>query len=83
MELGDWAFWQTGFMTAIGGGEYEAHLLEPGNPLGLVYWIRDDSSMSIAAGTIAVPEPGTFTLLAGSAALLLALRWRGMRSLSV
>jgi hypothetical protein len=83
LELGDWAFWQTGFMTAIGGGEYEASLLEPGIPLGLVYWIRDDSSMSIAPGTIAVPEPGTFTLLAGSAALLLALRRRGVRRVSV
>jgi hypothetical protein len=83
LELGDWAFWQTGFMTAIGGGEYEASFLEPGIPLGLVYWISDDSSMSIATGTIAVPEPGTFTLLAGSGVLLLALRRRGIRRVSV
>jgi hypothetical protein len=83
LELGDWAFSQTGFMTAIGGGEYEASFSEPGIPLGLVYWISDDSSTSIAAGTIAVPEPGTFTLLATSAVLALALRRRGIRSLSV
>jgi hypothetical protein len=82
LELGDWAFWQTGFMTAIGSGEYEASFSEPGVPLGLVYWISDDSSTSIAAGTIAVPESGTFTLLATSAVLLLALRRLGVLSLS-
>ena len=82
LELGDGAFWQTGTMTGIGGGRYETSFLAPGLPLGLVYWVSDDSSMSVAAGTIAVPEPSTFVLVAGSAVFFIALRRSGKRSLS-
>jgi hypothetical protein len=77
LELGDEAFWTSGFLTGIGGGDYEASFLAPALPLGLVYWVSDDSSMSIAAGTIpVVPEPPTLALLGAGATVLLALRWR-------
>ncbi|MGA7198395.1 PEP-CTERM sorting domain-containing protein, partial [Roseiarcus sp.] len=76
LELGIDAFWTSGFLTGIGGGEYEASFLAPGLPLGLVYWVSDDNSMSIAAGTIPVPEPSTLTMLGAGATLMIALGWR-------
>jgi len=78
LELNVGSFWQSGYLTGIGAGEYETSFLAPDQDLGLDYWVSDDSSSYVVGGTIplAAPEPATFALLAPAVGALMVGRRR-------